>query len=147
MQLWPANENACWASFDAVSSRSASASTRTGVELPSSSVTFLRAARPRSSQPTPLEPVNVIMRTRSSSTSTSPISEAGPTRTFSQPAREPGLLLSSARRRAESGVWLAGFEDDRAPGREGGGDLVRDEVEREVERADRADDADRHRAA
>ena len=36
-----------------------------------------------------------------------------------------------------------GLEDDGAAGRERGGDLVRDEVEREVERADRADDPDR----
>ena len=73
-------------------SRSASASTMTGVELPSSSETFLRVARPRSLQPTSDEPVNVISLTRSSSISTSPISLDLPTMTFSQPVRLPGVL-------------------------------------------------------
>ena len=39
MQLWPANENALPASLAAAASRSASAATIAGVELPSSSAT------------------------------------------------------------------------------------------------------------
>src|SRR6266536_1622629 len=77
MQLWPAKENAFAASFVAARSRSASAATTTGVELPSSSRTRFFAARSAMPQPTPLEPVKVIIRTRSSSTSTSPISLEG----------------------------------------------------------------------
>ena len=80
--------------------------------------------------------------TRSSSTRTSPISAAGPTRTLSQPGGSPASCSSSASRSAESGVCDAGLRR-RAPGCERGGDLVRDEVQREVERADRPDDPDR----
>src|SRR5881227_2974117 len=120
MQLWPAKEKAFAASFVAARSRSASAATTTGVELPSSSRTRLRAARSAMPQPTPLEPVKVIIRTRSSSTRTSPISAEG---------RERRLA--------------GGLEHDRAARGEGGSQLVRDEVAREVEGRDRADDPDR----
>ena len=115
MQLWPANENAFAASFVAASSRSASPWTITGVAFPSSSSTFLRAARSRRPQPISEEPVNVIAFTRSSSTSTSPISLAGPTRTFSQPGGSPASCSSSARVSAESGVWLAGLRTTAQP--------------------------------
>ena len=54
----------------------ASAQTIAGVALPSSSLTRLRCARSARPQPTSPEPVNVISFTRSSSTSTSPISDA-----------------------------------------------------------------------
>ena len=58
---WPAKEKAFAASFVAARSRSASAATTTGVELPSSSRTRFFAARSAMPQPTPLEPVNVII--------------------------------------------------------------------------------------
>ena len=48
------------------------------------------------------------------------------------------------RDRRLSGVWTGRLEHDRAAGRDRRRELVGDEVEREVERADRADDADRH---
>ena len=115
MQLWPANENAFAASFAAASSRSLSASTITGVAFPSSSLTRLRGARSASFQPTSLDPVNVIARTRSSSTSTSPISDAGPTSTFSQPGGRPASVSSSASRSAENGVCDAGFSTTAQP--------------------------------
>ena len=115
MQLWPAKANALAASFDAASSMSASASTITGVALPSSSATFLRAARSRSFQPTSEEPVNVMSFTRSSSTSTSPISAAGPVRTLSQPGGRPASCSSSARSSADSGVCEAGFSTTAQP--------------------------------
>ncbi len=92
------------ATFDAASSTSASASTITGVEFPSSSVTFFRAARSRSFQPTSEEPVNVMSFTRSSSTSTSPISDEGPTTTFSQPGGSPASVSSSASEERETEV-------------------------------------------
>ena len=143
MQLWPANENAFAASRVATSSRSASASTITGVALPSSSLTRLRGARSASFQPTSPEPVNVIARTRSSSTRTSPISDAGPTSTFSQPGGRPASVIELREQERRERRLRRGLEHDRAAGRERRRDLVRDEVEREVEGRDRADDADR----
>src|SRR5436190_1288001 len=75
-----------------------------GVELPSSRFTFFCGARSASFQPTVPEPVNVIALTRSSSIRTSPISEAGPTRTLSQPGGSPASVSSSASSRADNGV-------------------------------------------
>ena len=147
MQLWPANENA-------FAAQRGGGVLDVGVGLddhrrrvPELEVDPLarRALADAPSRPAP-EPVNVISATRSSSTRTSPISADGPTSTFSQPGGSPASCSSSARKSAESGVCDRGLEDDGAAGRERGGDLVRDEVEREVERADRADDADRARA-
>ena len=115
MQLWPAKEKALAARRVAASSRSASASTITGVALPSSRLTFFRGARSRSPQPTLAEPVNVITRTRSSSTSTSPSSEAGPTTTLSQPGGSPASVSSSASSSAESGVCDAGLSTTAQP--------------------------------
>src|SRR5262245_3031147 len=115
MQLWPAKEKALAAIFEAAPSTSASASTMTGVALPSSRLTRLRAARSRSFQPTGPEPVKVISLTRSSSTKTSPISADGPTRTLSQPGGSPASVSSSASRSAESGVCDAGFSTTAQP--------------------------------
>src|SRR5690349_8336735 len=123
MQLWPANEKAFAASFVAARSRSASAATTTGVELPSSSRTRFFGARSAMPQPTPLEPVNVIIRTRSSSTRTSPISAEGPTSTVSQPAGRPASCSSSASSSAESGVALAGFSTTGQPAASAGASL------------------------
>ena len=123
MQLWPAKENAFAASFVAASSRSASAATMTGVELPSSSRTRFFAARSAIPQPTPLEPVKVIIRTRSSPTSTSPISAEGPTSTVSQPAGRPASCSSSASSSADIGVWLAGLRTTGQPAASAGASL------------------------
>ena len=62
-----------------------------------------------------------------------------------QPSRRGaglGLELGEEERRQRR--LLGGFEHDRAARGERGGDLVRDEVEREVEGRDRGDDPDRH---
>ncbi len=115
MQLWPAKENAFAAQRAAASSTSASASTITGVAFPSSRLTRFRGARSRSFQPTPAEPVKVMSVTRSSSTSTSPISEAGPTRTLSHPGGSPASCSSSASRSADSGVCDAGLSTTAQP--------------------------------
>src|SRR5579862_620853 len=123
MQLWPANAKAFAASFAAVASTSASAATTTGVELPSSSFTRFRGARSCKPQPTSPEPVKVISFTRSSSTRTSPISEARPTITLSQPAGRPASASSSARSRAESGVCDAGFSTTGHPAASAGASL------------------------
>ena len=142
MQLCPANEKAFAASFAAVPG-GASLQTIAGVALPSSSLTRLRWARSAMPQPTAPEPVNVISLTRSSSTSTSPIAAAEPETTLIQPGGRPASSSSCARKSADSGVVGRGLEHDRATGGERRRDLVRDEVEREVERRDRADDPDR----
>ena len=115
MQLWPANANAFAASFAAAVSTSASAATIAGVELPSSSLTRFRGARSWSFQPTSPEPVNVISRTRSSATRTSPISDAGPTSTVSHPSGRPASCSSSARSSADSGVADAGLRTTGQP--------------------------------
>ena len=61
-----------------------------------------------------------------------------------QPAGgEAGVVLELREEERREGSLRRGLEDDGAAGRERGRDLVRDEVEREVEGADRADDADR----
>ena len=65
--------------------------------------------------PTSPEPVNVITWTRSSSTSTSPISDAGPTITFSHPGGSPASVSSSASKNAESGVCPAGLSTTGQP--------------------------------
>ena len=94
---------------------SASSITISGVELPSSSDTFLRAACARIDQPTDDEPVKVIMRTRGSVVSTSPISLERPTITFSQPAGWPASSNAWASSSAESGVAPAGFSTTGQP--------------------------------
>ena len=147
MQLWPAKENAFAAQRAAACSTSASASTITGVAFPSSRLTRFRGARSRMPQPTRAEPVNVISLTRSSSTSTSPISADGPDEDVEPARRQARLVLELGEEQRRERRLRGGLEDDGAAGRERGGDLVRDEVEREVERADRADDADRAHAA
>ena len=78
-------------------------------------MTRLRGARSASFQPTSPDPVKVIARTRSSSTRTSPISDAGPTRTFSQPGGSSASAISSARRSAENGVCDAGLRTTAQP--------------------------------
>ena len=120
-----------------------SASTITGVAFPSSSLTRLRGARSASFQPTSLEPVNVIARTRSSSTSTSPISDAGPDEHVQPAGRKARLGLELREQERRERRLRRGLQHDRAAGGERRRDLVGDEVEREVERRDRADDADR----
>ena len=95
----------------------------TGVALPSSSLTRFLGARSASFQPTAPEPVKVSALTRSSSIKTSPISEAGPTRTFSQPGGRPASVSSSASSSAERGVWLAGFSTTAQPAASAGASL------------------------
>src|SRR3954454_23769821 len=123
MQLWPANENAFAASFWAAPSTSASAATTTGVALPSSRLTRFFVARSFSFHPTGPAPVNVIALTRSSSTSTLPISDAGPTSTFSHPGGRPASSASSARKSADSGVCDAGLSTTAQPAASDGASL------------------------
>src|SRR5215510_8648290 len=122
MQLCPANENAFAAILSAVK-EGASQHTITGVELPSSSATCFLGARSLSFQPTSPDPVNVSTATRSSSTITSPISEDDPATTLSQPAGSPASSISSASRRADSGVADAGLRTTGQPAASEGASL------------------------
>ena len=65
----------------------------------------------------------MIARTRSSSTSTSPIWADGPATTLSQPGGSPASSSSSASRSAESGVWLAGLRTTAQPAASAGASL------------------------
>ena len=123
MQLCPAKENAFCTTFVAARDTFASAATITGVALPSSRLTRFFGARCFSAQPTSPEPVNVISLTRSSSTRTSPISDALPTRTLTQPAGRPASCSSSASSSADSGVWLAGLSTTAHPAASAGASL------------------------
>jgi hypothetical protein len=58
------------------------------------------------------------------------------------PRRKAGLGLELGEEERREGRLARGLQDDGAPGGERGRHLVRDEVEREVEGADRTDDAD-----
>ena len=107
-------------------------------------LTCLRGARSFSFQPTSPEPVNVSAATRSSSTSTSPISDDEPATTLSQPAGRPASSIELGEEQRRERRRRRGLEHDGAARRERGRELVRDEVAREVERRDRADDAARH---
>ena len=124
-------------------STSASAATITGVALPSSRLIFFFGARSLRPQPTPLEPVKVIALTRSSSTSTSPISGGGAGDDVQPARRKARLILELCEEQGRERRGACGLEHHRAPSGERGGELVRDQIEREVERRDRADDADR----
>ena len=102
---------------------------------PARARTCLRGARSGIPQPTRPEPVNVIIFTRSSSTNTSPISAPGPATTFSQPGRQSGVLLELGQQQGRQRRRARRLEHDRASCGDRGGDLVRDQVQREVEGA------------
>src|SRR5206468_2320193 len=74
------------------------------------------------------------------------VSDVGsPARQYAQPAGGQARLGREHRETQRGDRSLArGLVDDGASGREGGGELVGNEVEREVEGRDRTDDADRH---
>jgi hypothetical protein len=59
--------------------------------------------------------------------------------------REPALVEQDPRERERrEGSLARGLQHDRTPGRDRGRELVRDEIEREIEWADRADHTDRN---
>jgi hypothetical protein len=115
MHDWPANPFALIAAASAAASRSASAQTISGVELPSSSETCFFRARPASSQPTSAEPVKVIILTRSSSTKTLPISAAGPVTIDSSSRGSPASWRIATSSIAASGATDAGFSTAPQP--------------------------------
>ena len=139
MQLWPAKENAFAASFAAASSRSASGSTITGVALPSSRLTRFRGARSRSPQPTAPEPVKVITRDALVlDEHVADLRRGADERRSASPAAAPPPSPARPAGAPRAASATAGLSTTAQPAASGGRELVRDEVEREVERRDRA---------
>ena len=143
MQLCPANENAFAAQRVAASSTSASASTITGVALPSSRLTFFFGG------PLPDAPADGARAGERDQLDALVLDEDVPDLRRGadddvQPARgQAGLVLELREEERRQRRLRGGLEDDGAAGGERRRDLVRDEVERKVERRDRADHADR----
>ncbi len=143
MQLCPANEKAFAASRVAASSRSASAATMTGVAFPSSRLTRLRgcslaqlpAGRNRAREGDELHALVLDEH----------VADLGRRAADDvQPAcGQPRFGLELGQEEGGQRGLLRGLEDDGAACGERRRDLVRDEVEREVERGDRSDDPDR----
>ena len=142
MQLWPANENAFAASLAAVPG-GASAQTIAGVALPSSSFTRLRGAR--SAMPQPTSPGAGERDQLHALVLDEHVADLGRGAGDDvEPAgRQARLLLELGEEQRRERCRGRRLEDDRAAGGERRRDLVGDEVEREVERRDRADDPDR----
>ncbi len=140
MQLWPACEKACSLALSAAVSQSPSAWTISGAFEPSSRLTFLWGTLLRIPQPTGAEPVKVIARVSSCSTIALPTSEPGPGMTLSQPSGRPASTQDLGQLQRRDRRLPGGLEDDRVAGGDRRAELVGDEVEREVEGADRADD-------
>src|SRR4029450_5325502 len=94
MHDWPAWLKPATLIFAAADDQLPSGSMTTGALLPSSSPTFLVAARARMPQPTAGDPVNVIMATSGCSTRWLAVAPEQGT-TFSQPAGRPHSSTSS----------------------------------------------------
>ena len=98
MHDWPACENPATETFFAAVSTSALGSMISGALLPSSSPTFLRAARARMPQPTSGEPVNVMSAMSGWSTIALPTVPPPPVTTLRWPAGQPALVEQHAAR-------------------------------------------------
>src|SRR6476646_3121484 len=120
--------------LSAADSQLPSGSMITGALLPSSRPTFFRGARALMPQPTSGEPVKVISAMSGSSTIALPTVTPPPVVTFRQELGQRDRRQRGLRRR---------LEHHRAAGGDRGRELVRDQVQREVERTDGADHADR----
>ena len=140
MQLWPACEKAWSFALSAAVSQSPSALTISGAFEPSSRLTFLWGTLLRIPQPTGAEPVKVIalvssllddrvadLRARAGDDAQPALGQAGL-------EQDPGQL-----ERRDRGL-PGRLQHDRVAGGDRRAELVGDEVEREVEGADRADD-------
>ncbi len=121
----------------------------TGVELPSSRLTRFRGARSRSFQPTPLgagerdQADPLVLHEDVADLRRGADEDVEPAR------REPGVRLELGEQERRERRLRGRLEDDGTAGCESRRDLVGNEVERKVERRDRAHhadgDADRHR--
>ena len=140
MQLWPACEKAWICALSAAVSQSPSSLTISGALEPSSRLTFLCGTEERMSQPTSAEPVKVSARVSSCSTIALPTSLPGPGIDVQPAVGHAGLGQDLGQLQRRDRRLPGRLQDHRVAGRERGAELVGDEVEREVEGADRADD-------
>ena len=115
MHDWPACVKPEPASLRAASSRSASAFTITGVELPSSSATSLRGWRWRIPQPTGGLPVKEIIGTSGWSTRALPTVPPPPGITDRKPSGRPASASVWASSSADRGVEDAGLSTTGQP--------------------------------
>ena len=145
MQTWPLYVKAPARQRRTAQSRSAVASTMAPALPPSSRTTFFLPARSFIRQPTAGEPVNVSSLKRSSDTNRSPRwRDIGSTDTA--PGGSPASSMISATVEHRERVARGRLEHDRAARRDRRRDLVRGEVQREVEGADARDGPDREAA-
>ncbi len=145
MQLWPAWENPATRILAAAPFQSPSGSMITGALLPSSKPTRLRGARARMLQPTGGEPVKVMRAMSGWSTIGVAHGPAAARDDVELIGRQAALVDEQLGQRDGGERRLAGrLQHHRTTGRDGRSHLVHDEVQREVERRDGPDDADRH---
>ena len=109
MQTWPALLNPVAATAVATFSKSASGITISGALLPSSIVTFFSPATRQICSPTSRLPVKVILRTRGSRQSASPISPPLPVMHCTASGGAPASSMILVSLSALSGVSVAGF--------------------------------------
>ena len=115
MQTCPALAKAVCGMTVRTLSMSASGITITGALEPSSIVTFLIPACLQMRSPMSRLPVKLILRTRGSDTSASPISAPEPVTQCTASAGTPASSSNSTRRSAISGVSLAGLTTTAFP--------------------------------
>ena len=102
---------------------SASGSTTTGQEAPSSRDSFFTPARWVMRVPMTVDPVNEILFTRGSLTSASPSSPPDPVSTDSTPSGSPASTKHAASARAVNGVVRAGLSTTAFPAANAGATL------------------------
>src|SRR6185437_11270230 len=141
-QTWPACTNAPRAVRVAAYSRSAPSSTMSPPLPPSSSATRLVPAIALSAHPTCALPVKLTILIRSSTARRSATGGSSEM-TLSAPLGSPASAANSASITAGPGHCGGGLKTIVLPVAMAGGDLVRDQVERKVERRNRGDWADR----
>ena len=110
---------------------------------PSSSTCRLRGEAALSFQPTSADPVKVITATSGCSFQIGTIDSGRPVTMFSQPAGSPASAMRLGQQARGQRRTLRRLEHHRAAGGQGRRHLVQHQVEREVERGDRGDHAER----
>ena len=145
MQVWPVAAKTPAMMPLAAAGRSASSKTTCGDLPPSSRVTRLRlsAAACATARPVAVDPVNATLSTPWCPASAAPSSRLEPATTLNTPSGKPGLVQHLGERERRRGGVLRRLDDERAAGRQPGGELEGHQQQRGVPRGDRADDADR----
>ena len=142
-QFCPAAPNAPLTMALAALSTSASGRTMTAPLPPSSISVFLAPAARATASPVAYPPVKDTMSTSGWPTSAAPTVAPRPGSTASRPAGTPASQKELDEGERGQRRLLGGLEHDAVPANEGGGQLVRHQVEGVVVGRDRTDDADR----